>query len=670
VKKSGVVQDLHAKTTNLGGKMAISKVQQFQINGSISSAIDDSLDAGSSLAGQLTLKDDLNALRSQMKRVIGKDAWYSALDGSQDLADIYAAMRVTGAATTFQGDITVGGNNIKSSGGDVALILDDADVSVAGDLTVGGNDIKSSGGAVALILDDADVSVAGDLTVGGNDIKSSGGAVALTLADADVSVAGALNVGGGFGYSGVTISSAGNIQADGDLTVSGETRLNGGLMMDNNKFMVADDTGNTTIGGTLGVTGATTLSSALNVMGAATLDSVNAGMRPNGAAGVAISSTGNIQANGDLTVEGNSRLLSVDVGGGFESSGVTISSAGNIQADGDLTVRGAAVLNGGLTMDNNKFMVADDTGNTTIGGTLDVVGASTLASVTVVGAATVNGATTLSSTLTAGASTLSSLVVTGNAEVQGDLLVQGSLTYIETDNMKVKDAFIYLATGADGSADSGLVLSKGAGSSWDLVVGQDGGAGEIIFAQVAHNADGTSPADLNGSSLVPAWLSNVKLGSVEGSLNGSLAASAAGIELTSPAGKDIAIAATSALSLGSNGNAAINFADAAQAPSGFSATTIVGMLNELRSDLDDAETGGSLAKASYTSSDFEGNVLSFSAQATLPSADHKLVDVYLNGVLMSPSRDLTAISTTSVTFDASLVSELTPADVIVVITRG
>ena len=48
-----------------------------------------------------------------------------------------------------------------------------------------------------------------------------------------------------------------------------------------------------------------------------------------------------------------------------------ITSTGTLDS---LTVTGATVLNGGLTMDSNKFTVADTTGDTSIGGTLTVTG--------------------------------------------------------------------------------------------------------------------------------------------------------------------------------------------------------------------------------------------------------------------------------------------------------
>jgi len=107
---------------------------------------------------------------------------------------------VTVALTTdvaLVGDLTVGGNDIKMSGGTTALTFSGSgDVAVAGDLTVTGNDIKASGGTTALTLSGADVTVVGDLTVTGNDIKSSGGTTALTFSGADVTVAGNLTVNG------------------------------------------------------------------------------------------------------------------------------------------------------------------------------------------------------------------------------------------------------------------------------------------------------------------------------------------------------------------------------------------------------------------------------------------------------------------------------------------
>jgi hypothetical protein len=94
------------------------------------------------------------------------------------------------------GDLTVGGNDIKMSGGATAITFSgSSDVAITGDLTVTGNDIKSST-ATALTLSGGDVEVKGDLQVTGNDIKSSSGATALTLDGANVTVAGNLTING------------------------------------------------------------------------------------------------------------------------------------------------------------------------------------------------------------------------------------------------------------------------------------------------------------------------------------------------------------------------------------------------------------------------------------------------------------------------------------------
>ena len=79
------------------------------------------------------------------------------------------------------------------------------DVTLTGDLTVGGNDIKMSGGTTALTFSGAgDVEVVGDLKITGNDIKSSTGTTAITLNSADATVSGSLTVTGDLRINGTT----------------------------------------------------------------------------------------------------------------------------------------------------------------------------------------------------------------------------------------------------------------------------------------------------------------------------------------------------------------------------------------------------------------------------------------------------------------------------------
>lgn len=90
-----------------------------------------------------------------------------------------------------------------------------------------------------------------------------------------------------------------------------------------------------------------------------------------------------------------------------------------VTADSTLLVTGMTTLNGGLTMDTNKFTVSDTTGNTGIGGTLNVT-----------------GATVLSSTLSAGATTLASAGVTGSLTA-GSLAVDTTTLVVDATNNRV-----------------------------------------------------------------------------------------------------------------------------------------------------------------------------------------------------------------------------------------
>jgi hypothetical protein len=74
------------------------------------------------------------------------------------------------------------------------------------------------------------------------------------------------------------------------------------------------------------------------------------------------------------------------IGGNSAAAGsfTTVGSSG-LATLNSLTVTGATALNGGLTMDTNKFTVADTSGNTAIAGTLDVTGQTTVADFTATG---------------------------------------------------------------------------------------------------------------------------------------------------------------------------------------------------------------------------------------------------------------------------------------------
>jgi hypothetical protein len=109
--------------------MAVTKVQQTQVSGTLVSRVSDSVSNANLLKANRTIEDDLNSLRTQVKLIMGTTAWTDNLSGSQDLADIYAGLRVNGATgvANFQNDVYAA-TNLFISGSSV----------IAGDLTVNG----------------------------------------------------------------------------------------------------------------------------------------------------------------------------------------------------------------------------------------------------------------------------------------------------------------------------------------------------------------------------------------------------------------------------------------------------------------------------------------------------------------------------------------------------
>jgi hypothetical protein len=100
----------------------------------------------------------------------------------------------------------------------------------------------------------------------------------------------------------------------------------------------------------------------------------------------------------DLYIDGTAHIDILDV-----DASATIATT--------LTVAGVTALNGGLTMDSNKFTVADTSGNTAIAGTLAVTGATTLAATSFGDANITNVGNIALDSITADGSTIT---ITGN----------------------------------------------------------------------------------------------------------------------------------------------------------------------------------------------------------------------------------------------------------------
>ena len=168
-----------------------------------------------------------------------------------------------------------------------------------------------------------------------------------------------------------------------------------------------NNSGNTTVAGTLAVNGATistddttfnlinTNATTVNFAGAAT--AINIGAASAGKVNIKNTTNSTSSSTGALVVDGGVGIASDIVMGGTSftmGNGATIvNTDGNTLTitEGTIALTGAQTLSGNLTIGTNKFTVDSGNGNTTVAGTLGVTGASTLSStLDVSGATTIN----------------------------------------------------------------------------------------------------------------------------------------------------------------------------------------------------------------------------------------------------------------------------------------
>ena len=163
-----------------------------------------------------------------------------------------------------------------------------------------------------------------------------------------------------------------------------------------------------------------------------------------------------VTSAGDLTIEAESSDAAVVVKGDHES-GTAIHLDGN-QAAGSIVDIDAGALDidtsAAITIDGGSTFSLDAAGNTNIDTSTGTISVGTANS----GIAVNIGHST--SEVTIG----DNLNVTGNATITGDLDVNGTLTTIDTTNLRVADRFILAASGST-SGDGGLVVNTNAAGS-------------------------------------------------------------------------------------------------------------------------------------------------------------------------------------------------------------
>jgi len=258
------------------------------------------------------------------------------------------------------------GESIVIDANDNVTVNVDADNLGAGSFIV--NDENFGFDTITTILSNAQSTTigAGDantitnsLTVAGTTTTNSGalnvgGATTLdsTLGvTGATTLTGALTANGGISADGGVFTVAdttGNVATSGTLDVAGLSSLDGGIDVNGGNFMVATN-GNTSIGGTLGVTGNTSLST-LSTSGLATLDSA--------------SITNNATVGGTLGVTGNTSLSTLSTSGLATLDSASITN--NATVGGTLGVTGALTANGGATLNSADSYSSATVGNSAV----------------------------------------------------------------------------------------------------------------------------------------------------------------------------------------------------------------------------------------------------------------------------------------------------------------
>ena len=242
-------------------------------------------------------------------------------------------------------------------------------------------------------------------------------------------------------------------------------------------------TGNETIHGSLNVGGPLTLDGTNNITDKFTS---NIPVIFNDTTNMLDVSGQNMDLSGSLDV-----IQNVTIGGTLGVVGVT--SLDNLNVTGNTTLTGSLQANGGLSCDGTKFVVADATGNTSIGGTLGVTGTSSLS-----GNVGIGGDSGTETLLVTGSER-----VTSNLHVGGNLVVDGSFNFSEViQNITTVNNEVILSTQLDisnqGTGPALKVSQFGVGDDQDVALFNAGDEGDAFKIDSSGNSHFYKDVDVSG----------------------------------------------------------------------------------------------------------------------------------------------------------------------------
>lgn len=319
---------------------------------------------------------------------------------------------------------------------------------------------------------------------GSNPIKISdafGGYLSINKTTGKIYAAtSAMEIGGAVDFNS-TLTVDGATLINNALTASGLASLNGGINVNSGNFTVSTG-GNIHAVGTLTVDGGTTLGDSADdvntirgivtigdlnrttqVLGSLEVDQSfgvdgNVRIGTSGTSKLTINSVnGNLYTVGTLDVDGATNLNSTLGVDGAVTLGSTLGVSGITTLNG-LIVNATSTFNDDVTLDVASTLTAN--GNVIINNTLDVTGLTSLD-----GGVDVNGKVTISS-VTGNIATSGDLTAQ-NVTVNGDLVVHGTTTTVESTTVKINDPIFTLGQtlAVDDGKDRGIEFKHGSTAS-------------------------------------------------------------------------------------------------------------------------------------------------------------------------------------------------------------
>jgi len=346
-------------------------------------------------------------------------------------------------------------------------------ISATGNIT-GGNLISN-----AMVSAATTVNATGNVT-GGNLVSNAAISAATTISATG-------NITGGNLISNANISASSAIFATGNIT-GGNLVSNANISAANAVFATGNITGGNLISNA-GIFGTTaTITGNIIAGNVSTLGVINVTGNITG---------GNLISNANISAT-NAVFATGNVTAGNLVSNASISAATTITAVGNIT-GGNLVSNANISATTAVFATGNITGGNLVSNANISAASFIFATANIVGGNLISNARIVGNTLD----------IYGDALVAGNLTVQGNLTYINIDDLRVEDPIIQLGGGANGNAlvtndgkDRGTLLTYYTTGPGNAFVGWDNSSGNMIIASnvsianeiVTVNAYGTFQA--------------------------------------------------------------------------------------------------------------------------------------------------------------------------------